>query len=186
MNASAIPRAIESVSQAGALNRPATVLSWAADGVPRRLSQRAAAVIGHPVHPALTDLPIGFWTSAWVLDLLPGRAATATAARRLLGIGVLSAIPTAVTGVGDAAGLDRDKSRVAALHGMCNAAAMSAFACSWWMRRHRPDSGPARLVSHVGAGLATVAGLLGGHLAFGSGSDDQNDQDASASSWRSA
>lgn len=24
--------------------------------------------LGHPLYPALTDLPIGFWTSAWVLD----------------------------------------------------------------------------------------------------------------------
>jgi hypothetical protein len=23
--------------------------------------------LGHPLHPLLTDLPIGFWTSAWVL-----------------------------------------------------------------------------------------------------------------------
>ena len=33
--------------------------------------------LGHPLHPMLTDLPIGFWTSAWVLDLLgPRRHAT--------------------------------------------------------------------------------------------------------------
>ena len=27
---------------------------------------------GHPLHPVLTDVPIGAWTSAAVLDLLPG------------------------------------------------------------------------------------------------------------------
>lgn len=30
--------------------------------------------LGHPLHPMLTDLPIGFWTSAFTLDLLGGRA----------------------------------------------------------------------------------------------------------------
>ena len=29
--------------------------------------------IGHPVHPILTDLPIGLWTRAFVLDLVGGR-----------------------------------------------------------------------------------------------------------------
>jgi hypothetical protein len=26
--------------------------------------------LGHPVHPALVQLPIGLWSSAWVLDLM--------------------------------------------------------------------------------------------------------------------
>ena len=29
--------------------------------------------LGHPLHPLLTDLPIGFWTSAFTLDLVGGR-----------------------------------------------------------------------------------------------------------------
>ena len=28
--------------------------------------------LGHPLHPALSDLPIGFWTSSFVLDLAVG------------------------------------------------------------------------------------------------------------------
>src|SRR5688500_15069594 len=31
--------------------------------------------LGHPVHPALTDLPIGFWTSAMAVDFLGGPGA---------------------------------------------------------------------------------------------------------------
>lgn len=27
--------------------------------------------LGHPVHPALTDLSVGFWTTSWVLDFGP-------------------------------------------------------------------------------------------------------------------
>ena len=29
--------------------------------------------LGHPLHPALTDLPIGFWTSSLLLDIVGGR-----------------------------------------------------------------------------------------------------------------
>ena len=56
--------------------------------------------LGHPVHPMLTDLPIGFWTSAFVLDFLGGKSSR-RAAQRLVGLGILSAIPTAVTGAAD-------------------------------------------------------------------------------------
>ena len=30
--------------------------------------------LGHPLHPMLTDLPIGFWTSAVTLDFLAPRS----------------------------------------------------------------------------------------------------------------
>ena len=46
--------------------------------------------LGHPLHPMLTDLPIGFWTSVWVLDIL-GPRSTATLYVALVGLGVLSA-----------------------------------------------------------------------------------------------
>src|SRR6478735_4735292 len=56
--------------------------------------------LDHPLHPMLTDLPIGFWTSAWVLDIF-GRERDRDAARRLIGAGVLCALPAALTGAAD-------------------------------------------------------------------------------------
>src|SRR5438552_17351851 len=54
-------------------------LSGALNGAVRRgLATRGRADalhgvwLGQPVHPALTGLPVGFWTSAAVLDLVPG------------------------------------------------------------------------------------------------------------------
>src|SRR5437764_1331628 len=44
--------------------------------------------LGHPLHPLLTDLPIGFWTSAFTLDLVGGRRSR-RAATQLVGWGVL-------------------------------------------------------------------------------------------------
>ena len=47
--------------------------------------------LGHPLHPVLVMVPIGSWTSASLIDLaLGGRSSPA--ARRLVGLGVLSAL----------------------------------------------------------------------------------------------
>jgi uncharacterized membrane protein len=133
-------------------------------------------MLGHPVHPALTDLPIGFWTSAWTLDLLPGRDRTAGAARTLIGLGVLSTVPTVATGLGDAAGMSAEGRRTASLHAALNGAATVAFAFSWWLRRGEAQ-GRARAIAQLGAVLATAGAAVGGHLAFpeGAGDDDGND-----------
>src|SRR5919197_6417126 len=50
--------------------------------------------LGHPLHPPLTDVVVGAWTSALLLDLFGGRGAKA-AADRLVGAGVVAAVPTA-------------------------------------------------------------------------------------------
>jgi hypothetical protein len=122
--------------------------------------------LGHPVHPMLTDLAIGFWTSAWVLDLVPV-AGTRPVARKLVGLGVLSAVPTIATGWNDWTGLDDRKRRVGLVHAGANALATVTYAASWWARRRgHPARGIA--LGWLGAAVATVGGFLGGHLAFGS------------------
>jgi hypothetical protein len=156
---------MNAIARSRLLDRPAELISTVGRGRPRALARRAKARLGHPVHPVFTDLPIGFWTSAWVLDLLPGRAKNAGAARQLLALGVLSTVPTIVSGVGDASEMGRDERRLAAAHAALNVAATAAFAMSWWMRRGQTTSA-ARAVAHAGAALATAAGAIGGRLAF--------------------
>ncbi|HUP72015.1 MAG TPA: DUF2231 domain-containing protein [Acidimicrobiales bacterium] len=126
--------------------------------------------LGHPVHPALTDLPIGFWTSAFMLDFLGGEGADSSA-RRLIGWGNLAAIPTALAGLADATKLDDKDRRVAVVHGALNAGGLVAYLLSWTARR-RPYRKVAIASSLFGATLLTVAGHLGGHIAFAA-ADDQ-------------
>ena len=52
--------------------------------------------LGHAVHPLLTDLVLGTWTSASLLDLFGGDRSYA-AAQRLVGVGLLAVAPTAWT-----------------------------------------------------------------------------------------
>src|SRR5918992_2637980 len=53
--------------------------------------------LGHALHPLLTDVTIGSFTSALALDWLGGRESQ-PAAQRLIGLGLLSTLPTVSSG----------------------------------------------------------------------------------------
>src|SRR6187402_3905469 len=48
--------------------------------------------LGHALHPMLTDLPIGFFTSSFMLDLAGGRRGR-HASQTLIGLGLISLVP---------------------------------------------------------------------------------------------
>jgi hypothetical protein len=119
--------------------------------------------LGHAVHPVLTDLVIGTWTSATVLDLVGGRDSS-EAAKRLIGIGLLAVGPTAWTGWAEwsAAG-SRDK-RVGLVHAATNGLAIGVYASSWIARRRGRQHAGAKLAL-TGAVVSGIGAYLGGHLA---------------------
>jgi uncharacterized membrane protein len=161
-------RLTQQIEGAASLDRVADVLRPLADAVvaePRRRDLLRGAWLGHALHPLMTDLPIGFWTSAGVLDVLGGRSAR-PAAQLLTGLGVASALPTALTGWAEYAGLgtQRDR-RTASVHAIGNIVASTCYAASWQARRRgRWATGVA--LGMVGATIASGAGMLGGHLAI--------------------
>ncbi len=120
--------------------------------------------LGHSIHPLLTDLVLGSWTSATVLDLVGGPQSSA-AAQRLIGTGLLAVGPTAWTGWAEwsAAG-QRDK-RVGLVHAVANAVAISMYAASWIARRQGRHS-PGVALALAGAAASGVGGYLGSHLAL--------------------
>jgi hypothetical protein len=93
--------------------------------------------LGHPVHPALSDLPIGFWTSANLLNLIGG-SGSQVAARRLIALGLLSVPATAAAGLADYSTITRSEDRrVATVHAVGNLAATVLYlASSWGRARH--------------------------------------------------
>lgn len=120
--------------------------------------------LGHPLHPMLTDVTIGAWTSAFVLDLAGGRRAR-PAADRLVAVGVLSALPTAAAGLADWSELGDREARVGVVHAAANWMAIGCYAMSWAARR-RDRRVAGVLWGLVGAGVASVGGYLGGHLSY--------------------
>jgi nitrite reductase/ring-hydroxylating ferredoxin subunit/uncharacterized membrane protein len=141
--------------------------------------------LGHPLHPALTDLPIGFWTSAWMLDLIGGKR-SANAARMLVGLGIASAVPTAISGASDWADTAAPEKRVGLVHAAANSVALACYVVSF-VHRVRGRRAKGVLWGWLGAGAATVGGALGGHLvdALGIGVDNTA-FDAGPSGWTAA
>lgn len=156
------------LEQARALDRPVHavepwVLAWFGAGT--RGSLLRGEWLGHAVHPMLTDVVIGTWTSASLLDVLGGPD-MAAAAQRLVGAGVLAAGPTAWTGWAEwsAAG-PRDK-RVGLVHAVTNGVAIGIYAASWLARR-RGRRGRGVRLALSGTAVSGLGAYLGGHLTEG-------------------
>lgn len=121
-----------------------------------------SGLIGHALHPLLTDVPIGCWTAASILDL-GGRDADRAASRRLVGAGLLAVGPTAVTGLAEWARTGRETQRVGALHGVLNVVATTLYLTSYVARRGRRH-GVGVTAALAGAAVTGVSGYLGGHM----------------------
>ncbi len=118
--------------------------------------------LGHPVHPALTGVPVGAWTSALVLDAL-GLEKAADAA---VLIGLAGAVGAAVTGLTDWSETDGRARRIGAMHGMLNVAAAGLYTASIVQRMSGARRGGVSL-SMIGYAIASISAYLGGHLVFG-------------------
>ncbi|HEY7278661.1 MAG TPA: Rieske 2Fe-2S domain-containing protein [Trebonia sp.] len=127
--------------------------------------------VGHPLHPALSDLPIGLWAGVMVLDAMdrdPAPRRGIDAAGKLSAAGILAAGATALTGLNDwTVSNDQDR-RVGLFHGLLNTAALGLQGASLGTRMagHR---GTARALAAASLMVTAAAGYLGGHLVFTKG-----------------
>ena len=119
--------------------------------------------LGHAVHPPLTDLVLGTWTSAVVLDLCGG-SEFAAASQRLIGAGLLAVGPTAWAGWAEWSAAGPREKRVGLVHALGNGLAIGMYAASWVARR-RGRHGTGVGLALAGAAALGVGGYLGGHLA---------------------
>jgi nitrite reductase/ring-hydroxylating ferredoxin subunit/uncharacterized membrane protein len=124
--------------------------------------------LGHPVHPILTDIPIGAWTASMAFDVIGGERSR-RASDSLVGLGILAAVPTAVTGLSELADtVDRKERSLAAAHALGNVAALLLYSFSY-VARKRGRRGAGVLWSSTGWATLLGSGFLGGHLAFRKG-----------------
>ena len=127
--------------------------------------------LGHPLHPLLTDVPIGAWTVAILLDLIAlffDLPALGLAAAIATGLGVLAALAAAAAGLMDWMDVDSPEKSVGVTHGILNTSATVLFAISLvirWQSHWRPTLG-AFLVALVGYLVVSVGAYLGGGMVF--------------------
>ncbi|MEY2419363.1 MAG: hypothetical protein QOG90_2043 [Actinomycetota bacterium] len=129
--------------------------------------------LGHPLHPVLTDLPIGFWTSSFMLDLFGGRKSRRASAA-FVGLGVAAAAPTVAAGLVEfeKIGTDDDKRKTAVVHTVSNTIGTILYLWSFLLRL-RGKRGRGILVALLGASAVTVGGYIGGELAYGKSDDEE-------------
>lgn len=123
--------------------------------------------LGRPLHPVLTDVVIGTWTSASALDVLGGKGAE-RAADQLVSIGTMAALPTIAAGLSDWAELWGAQQRVGSVHALGNATALSLQIFSIKARRSGKRK-KACLLSLASLMLAGASANLGGYLSFTKG-----------------
>src|SRR3954471_19891346 len=93
-------RAIESEPSLDIAARPLAVVAEWLTATQLRRDLLRGRWLGHAAHPFLTDIPIGSWTSASILDVLGGPSSR-PAAELLIAVGTVSAVPTVMTGLAE-------------------------------------------------------------------------------------
>lgn len=121
---------------------------------------------GHPLHPVLTDVPIGAWTAAIVMDWAEagGRQEYGPGADAALAVGLAGALGAAATGLADWSETDGRARRTGLLHGLLNITATTLVASSLLARRS--DRATGRTLARLGYGISMVSAYLGGNLVF--------------------
>ncbi len=127
--------------------------------------------VGHPLHPALSDLPIGLWAGVAVLDATdrdPAPRRGIDAAGVLSAAGILAAGATALTGLNDWIVTNDQDRRVGLFHGLLNTVGLGLQGASLGTRMagHRNT---ARALGAASLTVTAAAGYLGGHLVFTKG-----------------
>jgi uncharacterized membrane protein len=123
--------------------------------------------LGHALHPVLTDVPLGTWMSATLIDLV-GPRRWQPASTTLTGIGLAAAVPTVASGMVEWLDAPSDQRRVGAVHATVNSVGAGLYLTSFVAKltgRRRIGIG----ASVLGGLAATVGGYLGGHLSFARG-----------------
>ena len=124
--------------------------------------------LGHALHPVLTDIPVGAWTVAFILDILEETTGTRdyrAGADAAVSIGLVGAVGAAVTGLTDWKDISKQARRTGLVHGLLNTAATALYLTSS-IQRTRGNRGAARAFAYAAFGISMGSAWLGGHLVY--------------------
>lgn len=123
--------------------------------------------LGHPIHPAITDVPIGAWVGASLLDLVDGGEGSGMArgADALVALGCAGAVGAAVTGFADWQDQQGKSRDFGTAHALINTTALALCSASLALRL-RGSRGRAVGLSLLGLGAATAGAFIGGDMVY--------------------
>jgi len=124
--------------------------------------------LGHPLHPMLTDIPIGAWSITALFDALEvaGAERYRDAADLSLVAGALGAVASALTGLADWSDTKDEPQRTGMLHALVNSSALACYLGSFAARR-AGARGAGIAAAFGGYALLIAGAYLGGELSFG-------------------
>jgi nitrite reductase/ring-hydroxylating ferredoxin subunit/uncharacterized membrane protein len=131
--------------------------------------------LGHPLHPVITDVPIGAWTIAQLFDLMSiargGDDNLDAASDIALGAGIVAAVGAAVTGLNDWSDIDQgSRRRIGMAHALLNVAGLTFNLGSLGLRMGgRRNRGLARTLSAGGYAITSLAAYVAGELVYNLG-----------------
>ena len=130
--------------------------------------------LGHPLHPAITDITIGAYTAAFALDMyfvVRGDAAFAPAADLVIVVAFISSIIAILSGLTDWKDTFGEEKRTGAVHALIMGATSLVFFVSIWLRlRSGVDQRPLAIWLSSGAWIAMLVGaFFGGEMPYGYG-----------------
>ncbi|HVF02978.1 MAG TPA: Rieske 2Fe-2S domain-containing protein [Rubrobacteraceae bacterium] len=124
-----------------------------------------------PLHPVLTDVPVGSWTAAITLDaidLVSGSKAVRNAADGALAVGVVGGFAAAAVGISDWRYLSGGSRRMGMAHGLLNTVGLALNTTSLILRATgRRNAG--RLAFLAGFSINGIGAHLGGELSYNYG-----------------
>ena len=121
--------------------------------------------LGHPLHPAITDVPIGAYVVAVVLDL-SGQRAAATAA---IGVGIVFMLLAALAGYADYIDLEGKSRRFGTVHSSLMLVALVFYVVSFIMRLGAVPSPAEVWLSVIGLLIVLTSAYVGGELVYNLG-----------------
>jgi nitrite reductase/ring-hydroxylating ferredoxin subunit/uncharacterized membrane protein len=123
--------------------------------------------LGHSVHAALTDVPVGVFTLAIVFDVLNLRQAADIA----IVLGILGMAAAAVAGLADYTDVDGHARMVATVHGTLMVVTLIVYLVDLWLRLANPagDRLVTTLVGVIGYGALTAGAFVGGENVYALG-----------------
>jgi nitrite reductase/ring-hydroxylating ferredoxin subunit/uncharacterized membrane protein len=126
--------------------------------------------LGHPLHPPLTDVPLGAWTTALALDAVKavtGRREFGRGADIAVAVGVVGAVAAAVTGVTDWSATNGRARKMGLAHGLLNLSATCLYITSMLLRPRKKFRRAGIRFSLLGYLVSGFAAYIGGHLVYG-------------------